>query len=1251
MRSVSIGRGAFFLLALAALAVGADAAEITSLRAEQMWPWSTDIRIRYSLSDVFAPVDLKVSVSNDGKPLDLPEELVRGQLRDITGDGERTLTFDPIAAFGTEVTALADLKVRLELSSAGSGDPDEALYKVFDLNDGSCTDVTRRDLLAGRWGSFETDYAAVAPGFSSGLRDVLVWTGVTNDIAYKTDKLVMRKVHAQNVVWQCGDPEDVQYQQLGPRPRHWVKLNYDYYIQVFEMTKAQYAKIEGALPSGCAAGEGADAGCYPVNNVLHYEVNGYTGSDYASYNTVRSDEKLWFPQNTYVRDVGKLTLCARLWSRTGYEFNLPTGAEWEFACRGGQDGPLYSGEAQTKANANRIAWNTYNSGAVQHPVGQLAPNAYGLYDMLGNVMEHTTFSGQMNQGAMSGTGASADDPLLNPLGDPEPSRYSASWYVMGGSCYNDSTYGSWKDMRPTMRCGWYPYYQTSVHVGLRLVCPATREWGADWPRSYQSAAVADVLPTTKWSAHPTKTVVATTDQAFPRTVLVGAREAQPMAVTIAGTAADGVTSGTVGLTLQLNYTGANSVWGHHADLDFSGPGRQEKKVTIYCNGRLDNVYAYYSASSGITLEPLKIELYDPVADACLDGVPVMRPDEALGAGFLMRDVGADGGYVRLDGWTVTRGIRFSEGCERDGDVRRITGRLEDTTGADRALTLLYAVPLPEGEIVWWNDPRQSRTADPASLCELCNVTGESSGRGAHSKWPIAAVTVGGRGIGIGIDPLRPAYYRFALNPKLRLLYIAYDLGLAAPERDFADVSLCVFDFPAEEGFRGALEKYRSIYPDAFAARVTKHGGWVPFEALSKLPGGQVEDFGFRFNEYMYDTAFDDAHGILSLRYKEPCTWWMKLKGASGGLPSYDECLARAEELSRGISRPEDWETEEDRRNALDGAQTWLTSVFRDRKGQPAGMILDKPWCHGIAWSMNAAPGIPCPPGGMTEYSYKQSEADFEANYGATEFPEGRDGEYVDSSELACTVAEDHDRAHFAAMRSPLTFSADGHRPVVFKGLSVWDYCEDLSRRLRARNRVLFANATPNHWSYLTPLMDAVGIEIGWGDGGEWNPAGAEQLLYWRAVAGDKPYCLLMTNGPQFTREMTEKYMKLCLAYALLPGFQSNYFFDGAGRHERDRDLWRKYMPLICRLSEAGWRPVNRLASAAGAGLVCEQFGERYLTLYNHGSEPVTAEVTFMVSVASVTDLVSGAALPVVGGKSSLEFGPGEVAVLEVGSAQ
>jgi hypothetical protein len=61
---------------------------------------------------------------------------------------------------------------------------------------------------------------------------------------------------------------------------------------------------------------------------------------------------------------------------------------------------------------------------------------------------------------------------------------------------------------------------------------------------------------------------------------------------------------------------------------------------------------------------------------------------------------------------------------------------------------------------------------------------------------------------------------------------------------------------------------------------------------------------------------------------------------------------------------------------------------------------------------------------MTEYKLKQSESDFQNNYGSNEYPKGRDGEYVDSVELACTVAADYDRSHFAAMQAPLTFSLD-----------------------------------------------------------------------------------------------------------------------------------------------------------------------------------------------------------------------------------
>lgn len=458
------------VLSVAAL----NAAVIEQVIVRQQWPWSTDVKVEYKISAVTNPVDIAVKAYNGDVELPLPPAAITGERYGITEDGIGTLVIDPVAAFGTAKVALANFKVKLTVSDSPDN-LDEVLYKVFSLtNQNDIVNITRRELLNGKYGSVETDFSRIGSEFQTPMSDVLIWTAVTNDIKYKTSHLVMRKIPAKGLVWRCGDGDDSVVGRFAKSTQYYITLTEDFFIGVFELTQAQFKNIYGSNSSTFKAAD--DSPVRPVETVAYHVFVG-SPTDVQGKGRITPSERINWPKNSYLHDFGQNTALDKLYAKTGWEFGLPTEAQWEFACRAGTTGPLYSGKAQTTESVKELAWcsTTSEEDTETHAVGLLKPNAFGLYDMLGNVCEHThnSVTGSMASGAAegSGDGLSEEAPIIDPVGaaadSPNRFRRGNSWSYASGSTM---------DCRAGTRLGWWAWYEGRSDQGFRLACPVTSQW-------------------------------------------------------------------------------------------------------------------------------------------------------------------------------------------------------------------------------------------------------------------------------------------------------------------------------------------------------------------------------------------------------------------------------------------------------------------------------------------------------------------------------------------------------------------------------------------------------------------------------------------------------------------------------------------------------------------------------------------------------------------------------------------------------
>ncbi len=684
------------------------------------------------------------------------------------------------------------------------------------------------------------------------------------------------------------------------------------------------------------------------------------------------------------------------------------------------------------------------------------------------------------------------------------------------------------------------------------------------------------------------------------------------------------------LYLDVSYKDGTHLWGQTFRFATGTHDWQRGEVVLIPDKpiRTVSVYLLLRGHTGKAFfrDPVLKELRLPERACFFDGLPVVLKKRGH-KGFSARDVAADSDVVAAP--LESLGLKLSVKKKEipGGSLFDVT--LCDTTGRDRAVTLYYSCPAPPGAAVTWlRDPYQSIPVEERR--EYMYTSRFRVGlNGRLSRYPLGAVAAGTRGVCIAIDMTAPAFFRIGYNASSRELFIAYDLGFA-PEKPQAHMRFCKFDFKADWGFRSALAHYYKLFPKHFKTRIKRHGLWMPFAPISKVQGWK--DFGFRFKEGVGETAWDDAHGILTFRYTEPMTWWMPMPAR---LPrtlqaALDEARRRAD---RG-----------DRR-----ALSLFTSGFHDQRGRFTARLLDRPWCNGAVWSMNSMPGIQ---GEVTDFKLKWNRAIFERYYGSKRHGD-LDGEYVDSSEGYVTEDLDFRRDHFKAARTPLCFSLYTRKPGIFKGLIAFEYVKALRGRVHPLGKFMMANGAPGRLCWLVPYLDVLGTETNWNPGGRWQPMSKQELIFRRALCRGKPFCFLMnTRFEHFGPDRVEKYMKRCLAYGMYPGFFSHnasqgHYFRRPELYNRDRKLFKKYVPLCRRVGEAGWEPVP-LARTDRPEVLVERFGKRYLTVLNDAprSCTFTLSVEFDPPRCSV-ELLTGRILRWQGRKITLSLGPEDVAVIDL----
>lgn len=516
--------------------------------------------------------------------------------------------------------------------------------------------------------------------------------------------------------------------------------------------------------------------------------------------------------------------------------------------------------------------------------------------------------------------------------------------------------------------------------------------------------------------------------------------------------------------------------------------------------------------------------------------------------------------------------------------------------------LSVGLAYPEAEWTWFDDVQFSKRilAGSRYFFDAPSPYGMTQRR---SYYPFGVIASTAAVLVAETDGREPRHFQIDADGRDSTLWIHYDLATTPLTERFPNLAAVRARFRVEprseiNPFRAELASWYARDPAWTRARVPVHGLWMPFTDIGSV--SNPADFGFAFFEKVgllgSDVDAARANNVLTLVYTEPWLYWLTLANTNDW--NREGAMREMERLARGgLGREREF------------ASAGLLGASRDANQQPRLQFLVTPWSTGARMEVVTDPELP------TNSVATENRAMAEWRFIKESLADPRvDGVYLDS--LSAMETMDYNPATLSVADYPATFVQADLKPGVAMPIQAVKFTAALEGYLRAHDKYLMGNFPAWRFPFFMPYIDIPGEETTWYAGKRYVPLSERERNYRRAISGAKPFGFLQaTHFSELSSADMEKYFRDCLAQGFLPSFFSHdgandpYWVD-ANLYERDRHLFRQYLPLTIRLSADGWQPVPA-ARVSDEAVLVEQFGATtgdafWLTLRNPTDQPVAA---------------------------------------------